>query len=57
MKLLLFLMDKVAMFLAWYAFFDEVVAVYLHDRPEVTDAKDSSSYGACVGIIAAYAFM
>ena len=57
MKLLLFLVDKVAMFLAWYAFFDEVLAVCLRGRPEVTGAKDSGSHGACAGMIAAYAFM
>ena len=57
MKLLLFLVDEVAMFLAWYAFFDEVVAVCLHGRPEVTDAKDSTSDGACAGMVAVYAFV
>ena len=57
MKLLLFLVDKVAMFLAWYAFFDEVVAVYFHGWLEVTDTKDSGSHGACIGMIATYAFM
>ena len=57
MKLLLFLVDKVAMLLAWYAFFDEVLAVCLHGWPEVTGAKDSDSHGACAGMIAAYALM
>jgi len=56
-KLLLFLVDKVAMLLAWYAFFDEVLAVGLHGWPEVTSAKDLGSHGACVGMIAAYALM
>jgi len=50
-------MDEVAMFLAGYTFFDKSVAIDLHGRPEVTDAKDSSSYGACARMIAAYAFM
>jgi len=56
-KLLLFLVDKVAMFLAWYAFFDEVLAVCLHGRQEVTGAKDFDSHGACAGMNAAYVFM
>jgi len=45
------------MFLAWYAFFDEVMAVCLYGWPEVTDVKDSGSHGVCAGMIAAYAFM
>jgi len=56
-KLLLFLVDKVAMLLAWYAFFDEVLAVCLYGWPEVTDAKDSGSHGACAGMVATYALM
>ena len=57
MNLLLFLVNEVAMFLAWYAFFDEVMAVCLYGWPEVTDVKDSGSHGVCAGMIAAYAFM
>jgi len=45
------------MFLAWFAFFDKVVAIYFHNRPEVTNAKDSGSNGACAEMVAAYAFM
>jgi len=57
MELLLFLVNEVAMFLAWFAFFDEVLTVCFHGRPEVTDAKDYGSHGACAGMIAAYAFV
>jgi len=56
-ELLLFLVDEVSMFLAWYAFFDKVMAVCLHGRPKVTNAKDSGGHGACAGMVAAYAFM
>ena len=57
MELFLFMVDKVVMLLAWYAFFDEVLAVCLHGWPKVTSAKDSGSHGACAGMIATYAFM
>jgi len=57
MKLFLFLMNEVVMFLAWFAFFDEVLAVCFHSRPEVISAKDSGSHGACAGMVAAYAFV
>jgi len=46
MELFLFLMNEVAMFLAWFAFFDKVLAIYFQSRPEVTSAKDSGSHGA-----------
>ena len=51
------MVDKVVMLLAWYAFFDEVLAVCLHGWPKVTSAKDSGSHGACAGMIATYALM
>ena len=57
MKLFLFLVNKVAMFLAWFAFFDEVLAVCLHCWADVTGEKDSGSHGACAEMIAAYAFV
>jgi len=57
MKLFLFLVDEVAMFLAWFAFFDEVLAIRFYSRPEVTDAKDSGSHSACARMVAANAFM
>ena len=57
MKLFLFLVNEVAMLLAWYAFSDEVLAVGFHGWPEVTSAKDSGSHGACAGMVAAYAFV
>ena len=57
MKLFSVLMDEVAMFLAGYGSFDKSVAIGLHGRPEVTDAKDSGSHSTCAGIIAAYAFV
>jgi len=56
-KLLFFLVDKVAMLLAWYAFFDKVLAVGLHGWLEVTGAKDSGSHGVCAKMIAAYALL
>jgi len=57
MKLFLFLMDEVTMFLAGYIFFDKSVAIGLHGRPEVAVAEDSSSHGACAEMIAAYSFV
>ena len=57
MKLFLFLVDEVAMFLARFAFFDEVLAIRFYSRPEVTGAKDSGSHSACTGMVAANAFM
>jgi len=45
------------MFLAWFAFFDEVLAICFHSWPEVTGAKDSGSHGVCAGMVAAYAFV
>jgi len=57
MKLFLFLVNEVATLLARYAFLDEVLAVGLHGWPEVTDAKDSGSHGARVGMVAAYSLM
>jgi len=45
------------MFLAGYTSFDKSMAIGLHGRSEVTGAKDSSSHGACAGMIVAYAFM
>jgi len=56
MKLFSVLMDEVAMFLAGYGSFDKSVAIGLHGRPEVTDAKDSGSHSVCIGMISAYAF-
>jgi len=57
MKLFLFLVDEVAMLLAWFAFFDKVLAIRFYSRPEVTGAKDSGSHGACVRMVATNAFM
>jgi len=57
MKLFLFLVNEIAMFLAGFAFFDEVLAICFYSRPKVTDAKDSGSHGACAGMIVAYAFV
>jgi len=57
MELFLFLVNEVAMFLAGYESFDKIVAVGLHGRPEVNDAKYSGSHGACAGMVVAYAFM
>jgi len=57
MKLFLFLVDEVAMFLAWFAFFDEVLTIRFYSRPEVTGTKDSGSHSACAEMVAANAFM
>jgi len=45
------------MFLAWFAFFDEVLAIRFYSRPKVTGAKDFGSHGVCAGMVAANAFM
>ena len=57
MKLLLFLVDEVAMFLTWFAFFDAVLAVRFYSRPEVTGVKDSGGHSVCVRMVAANVFM
>ena len=57
MKLFLFLVDEVAMFLAWFALFDVVLEVCFYSRPEVTGSKDSSGHSAYAGMVAANAFM
>jgi len=57
MKLFLFLVDEVAMFLAWFAFFDIVLAIRFYSRPEVTGSKDSGGHSTCAGMVAANAFM
>ena len=57
MKLFLFLVDEVAMILAWFAFFDEVLAIRFYCRQEVTGAKDSGSHSACARMVAANAFV
>jgi len=57
MKLFLFLVDEVAMLLAWFAFFDEVLAIRFYSWPEVIGPKDFGSHGACAEMIAANAFM
>ena len=57
MKLFLFWMDEVTMFLAGYTFFEKSVAIGLHGRPDVAGTEDSGSHGACIGVIAAYAFV
>jgi len=57
MKLFLFLVDKVVMFLTWFALFDVVLTVCFYSRPEVASFDDSSSHSACAGMVAANAFM
>jgi len=57
MELFLFLVDEVAMFLAWFALSDVVLAVCFYSRPEVAGSKDSSSHSACVGMVAVNAFV
>jgi len=57
MELFLFLVDKVAMFLAWFALSDVVLVVHFYSRPEVAGSKDSSSHSACAKMVAANAFV
>jgi len=57
MELFLFLVDEVAMFLAWFAFSDVVLAICFYSRPEVTGSKDSGGHSTCVGVVAANNFM
>ena len=57
MELFLFLVDKVAMFLAWFALSDVVLAVCFYSRPEAAGSKDSNSHSACAGMVAANAFV
>jgi len=57
MELFLFLVDEVAMFLAWFALSDVVLAVCFYSRPEVAGSNDSSSHSACVGMVAVNAFV
>jgi len=57
MKLFLFLVDEVAMFLTWFAFFDVVLTIRFYSRPEVTGSKDSGGHSTCPGMVAANAFM
>jgi len=57
MELFLFLVDEVAIFLAWFELSDIVLAVCFYSRPEVADSKDSSGHSACARMIAAKAFM
>jgi len=57
MELFLFLVDEVAMFLAWFARSDIVLAVCFYSRPEVAGSKDSSGHSTCAGMVAANAFM
>jgi len=45
------------MILAWFAFFDEVLAIRFYCRQEVTGAKDSGSHSACARMVAANAFV
>jgi len=57
MELFLFLVDEIAMFLAWFALSDVVLAVCFYGRPEVVGSKDSSSHSACVEMVTANAFV
>jgi len=57
MELFLFMVDEVAMFLAWFALSDIVLAVCFYSRPEVAGSKDSSSHGTCTGMVTANAFV
>jgi len=57
MELFLLLVDEVAMFLAWFALSDIVLAVYFYGWPEVPDSKYSSGHGTCTGMVAANAFV
>jgi len=57
MKLFLLLVDEVAMFLAWFALSNIVLAVCFYGRLEVYGSKYSSGHGTCIGMVAANAFV
>jgi len=57
MELFLLLVDEVAMFSAWFALSDIVLAVCFYGRPEIPGSKYSSGHGACTGMVAAKAFV
>ena len=57
MELFLLLVDEVAMFLAWFALFDIVLAVCFYGRPKVSGSKYSSGHGTCTEMVAANAFV
>jgi len=53
----LFLVDKVAMFLTWFAFSDMILTICFYGQPEISDSENSGSYGACAGTITTNAFV
>jgi len=57
MELFLFLVDEVAMFLAWFALSDIILAVGFYSRPEVSSSKDSTGHSTCAGMVAANALL
>jgi len=57
MELFLFLVYEVAMFLAWFALSNLVLAVCFYSQPEVTGSKDSSGHSAGTRMVAANAFV
>jgi len=57
MELFLLLVDEVAMFLAWFALSDIVLAVCFYGRTEVSDSKYSSGHGTCTRMVATNAFV
>jgi len=57
MELFLFLVDEVAMFLAWFELSNIVLTVYFYSQPEVSGSKDSCSHGTCARMVAANAFV
>jgi len=57
MELLLFLVDEVAVFLTWFAFFNAFLAIRFYSWPEVTDSKNSGGHSTCAKMVAANALM
>jgi len=57
MKLFLFLVDEVAMFLAWFALSDVGLVVCFYSRLELAGSKDSRSHSACAEMVTANAFV
>ena len=54
---LLFLVDEIALFLTWYAFFYESLIVCFHGRPKVAGFEYSGHHSSCTRIVAAYSLM
>jgi len=57
MKLFLFLVDEVAVFLTWFALFNVVLTICFYSWPEVTGSKNSGGHSTCARMVAADAII